>query len=171
MKIIDLLNKIAKNEEVPRVIIFDNQIWKKENGSRNNLYYMNDSYHVLFVVIFKNNKTYSLNDEIEIIEEETTYEQNFTGWKLIQNGKVVASYSCDKPTLKPVDVSDVEKDIKGMLEEKPKKIENIQHSSNDSQNVKKIKSKIDELIDTVNYLLEKVPDNQAPHPPILLQPQ
>lgn len=45
-----------------------------------------------------------------------------------------------------------------IVEEKPKKIEYVQHSSNDSQNVKKIKSKIDELVDVVNYLLEKESD-------------
>lgn len=45
-----------------------------------------------------------------------------------------------------------------IIEEKPKKIEYVQHSSNDSKNVEKIKNKIDELVDVANYLLAKESD-------------
>lgn len=70
MKVIDLLNKIAKGEKVPNKIKFASQIWKKENGGRNNVFYTNDSSYDLFVVIFRSNGSYSINDEVEIIEED-----------------------------------------------------------------------------------------------------
>ena len=111
MKLIDLLNKIANNEEVPKKIKWANDEWSYSNGpSKNYLTDLED----LFSAIDGSN----LNDEIEIIEQETTYEQNFTGWKMFQSGKVVYSYGCDEPALKPVDVADVEKDIKEMLGKK-----------------------------------------------------
>ena len=159
MKVIDLLNKIANNEEVP----------KKFKYRRENFVYMDGDYSS-----FDTNVWFSechlfldnLNDEIEIIEQETTYEQNFTGWQLIQNGKVVASYNAQR--LKPADVVDVKKDVKEMLEEKPKKIEELELVSLEEfktmtpaerYHVTAIEyDRINDLTKAVNYLLEKESD-------------
>lgn len=161
MKIIDLLNKIANNEEVPNKIKWANDEWSYSNGpSKNYLTDLED----LFSVIDGSN----LNDEIEIIEEETTHEQNFTGWKLIQNGKVVASYGYDEPALKPADIIDVEKDVKKMLEEKPKKIEELEEIREITQDcfdnwtcakrINQLNENQKKIINVVNYLLEKESD-------------
>ena len=62
MKIIDLLNKIAKGEEVPKKIKYkgDIYIW----GNTSEKYYEQERNYV-----YVSFDTYELNDEIEIIEE------------------------------------------------------------------------------------------------------
>lgn len=164
MKIIDLLNKIAKNEEVPKKICYEEYIWTWNGETYDNreqcLFedYIDKKYVITDV----------LNDEIEIIEQETTYEQNFTGWKMFQSGKVVCSYDCDRPALKPVDIADVEKDVKEMLKENPKKIEELELVSLEEfktmtpaerYHVTAIEyDRINDLTKAVNYLLEKESD-------------
>ena len=69
MKVIDLLNKIANGEEVPKKIRFDNMLWYKINGEKYT-YYVNENDNDLFVYIFRKNLTFNLNDEVEIIEED-----------------------------------------------------------------------------------------------------
>lgn len=63
MKIIDLLNKIAKDEEVPRKIKFDDEEYTLGYGNtyqdKNGKYLVGGRYNNLI-----------LNDEVEIIEEE-----------------------------------------------------------------------------------------------------
>ena len=62
MKIIDLLNKIANGEEVPNKIKYDDMIWEYDGDyyvSKNNL-----------VLEEYTNLTTSLNDKVEILEEE-----------------------------------------------------------------------------------------------------
>lgn len=61
MKIIDLLNKIAKREQ-PQKIKYDDMIWKYDNG-----FYINKNYVILDDYC---NLTTFLNDEVEILEEE-----------------------------------------------------------------------------------------------------
>ena len=61
MKIIDLLNKIAKREQ-PQKIKYDDMIWKYDNG-----FYINKNYVILDDYC---NLTAFLNDEVEILEEE-----------------------------------------------------------------------------------------------------
>lgn len=68
MKIIDLLNKIANGEETPNKIKFDNTIWNKRCGEIN-VYYEDDTDSDLFIYVFRRNLTFTLNDEIEIIED------------------------------------------------------------------------------------------------------
>ena len=68
MKIIDLLNKIAKGEEVPLKIKWNGDEWNYSNGASKN--YFND-YEDLFSVIDGSN----LNDEVEIIEEDKKIEK------------------------------------------------------------------------------------------------
>lgn len=164
MKVIDLLNKIANNEEVPKQIVFHEIEWVLKNKHKYCIdYYSTGMKRYLFCDEWA--LTNNLNDEIEIIEEETTIEQNFTGWKMFQSGKVVFSYDHDGPALKLADVVDVEKDIKEMLEEKPKKIEKIQIDNGHIIDGKTgyilkgaetiLANKINNIID---YLLEKESD-------------
>ena len=68
MKVIDLLNKIANGEEVPKKIKFDNKYWNRI-CSEKYPYYVNDNDSDLFIYFFRKNLTFSLNDEVEIIEE------------------------------------------------------------------------------------------------------
>jgi hypothetical protein len=69
MTIIQLLNKIANDEEVPKKIKFDNQIWDVIYGEKN-IYYTNYCNDDLFIVIFKKNLTFTLNDTVEILDEK-----------------------------------------------------------------------------------------------------
>ena len=68
IKVIDLLNKIANGEEVPKKIRFDNTYWNRICGEKN-MYYKNDYDDSLFVYFFRRDLTFTLNDEVEIIEE------------------------------------------------------------------------------------------------------
>lgn len=70
MKVIDLLNKIANGEEKPKKIKYDNTIYEynEQYDYKNELqinYYSIDKGEDFF----NNVLCYSLNDEIEIIEE------------------------------------------------------------------------------------------------------
>ena len=62
MKIIDLLNKIANGEEVPKKINYDGKIYDYEDRD-----YFTSDYGYLFD---RYNVSGMLNDEVEIIEEE-----------------------------------------------------------------------------------------------------
>ena len=68
IKVIDLLNMISKGEEVPEKIRFDNTYWNRICGEKYP-YYINDNDSDLFIYFFRKNLTFSLNDEVEIIEE------------------------------------------------------------------------------------------------------
>lgn len=84
MKVIDLLNKIANGEEVPKKIhikqfqtdfIFNGYTYLSNEKERQNIYW-----HL---------HSGALNYEVEIIEEDN--KDNFTGWKMYQDGKEVCS--------------------------------------------------------------------------------
>ena len=68
MKVIDILNKIANGEEVPDKIRFDNKEWNRIYGEKN-VYYIDDYDNDFFIHFFRNNLTFTLNDEVEMIEE------------------------------------------------------------------------------------------------------
>ena len=74
IKIIDLLNKIANGEEVPKKIRFDNINWNKVYGEKY-MYYKNDYDSDLFLYFFRKNLDFTLNDEVEIIEEPKKIEK------------------------------------------------------------------------------------------------
>ena len=70
MKVIDLLNKIAKGEEVPKMFKYNNKIWRLAS---NRTYFIGSDYGYDFWVEHGNDKfedeIIRLNDEIEIIED------------------------------------------------------------------------------------------------------
>jgi len=70
MKIIDLLNKIANGEEVPKKIIFDGTYWNRKIGEKNVYYVDENNVLELFIYLFRHNLTLTLNDEVEIIEDK-----------------------------------------------------------------------------------------------------
>ena len=78
IKIIELLNKIANGEEVPKKIAYKNEIRYYVDSDKD--YMSHDSkYYYLFYNIFKNGTGESfqkaLNDEVEIIEEDKKIEK------------------------------------------------------------------------------------------------
>lgn len=70
IKIIDLLNKIANNEEVPKKIKYNDEIWEyyKDSGD----YIRAGKPNTLFTMYYIH---LILNDEIEIIEEPKKIEK------------------------------------------------------------------------------------------------
>lgn len=69
MKIIDLLNKIANGEEVPKKIKYKNKIYERyQNINTNNLYYYQVPNKNDFL-IYQLEAAIDLLDEVEIIEE------------------------------------------------------------------------------------------------------
>ena len=84
IKVIDLLNKIANGEEVPKKIKYENDIYILTD---NYCYYCDETNLILSDRLYAEQSR--LNDEVEILEEEK--KDNFTGWKMYQNGKEVCS--------------------------------------------------------------------------------
>lgn len=74
MKVIDILNKIANGEEVPKKIRFNNIEWNKVYGEKN-VCYVNEYDSDFFLYFFRKNLDFTLNDEVEIIEEEKEIEK------------------------------------------------------------------------------------------------
>lgn len=70
MKIIDLLNKMAKGEEVPKKIKYDDDIYIHVD---NYCYYCQETNEILSQNIYA--EFSRLNDEVEIIEEEKEIEK------------------------------------------------------------------------------------------------
>lgn len=71
MKVIDLLVKIANNEEVPQKIRYNNKLWEFQRIDGD---YKNENSY-LFEYLFKylNTKSF-INNEVEIIEEDKKIE-------------------------------------------------------------------------------------------------
>ena len=77
MKIIDLLNKIANGEEVPKRIRYKGDIWYLEQNYTNRLPYYSNGYDKdnFFTGEEKDYFSHSLNNEVEIIEEDKKIEK------------------------------------------------------------------------------------------------
>ena len=81
IKVIDLLNKIANDEEVPNKIIYNGSCYYNV-GNKEQAYYENDEVDDnLFLYAIYNEK--HLNDEVEIIEDD----EEDKGIKKINKGK------------------------------------------------------------------------------------
>lgn len=73
MKIIDLLNKIANGEEVPKIIKLNDNIYDYEPENKDYYDRRNLSYRYLFDQWFHISKV--LNDEVEILDEPKKIEK------------------------------------------------------------------------------------------------
>lgn len=79
MKVIDLLNKIANGEEVPKKIAIQNEALIYNEDEILNLqdcYYMTDEEDATWRIW-----AYELNDEVEIIEEEKKMPEKLEGFR------------------------------------------------------------------------------------------
>ena len=75
IKMIDLLSKIANNEEVPKKIKYKNEIYERyQNITTNNLYYYQVPNKCKFL-IDQLSSAIDLLDEVEIIEEPKKIEK------------------------------------------------------------------------------------------------
>ena len=74
MKVIDILDRIANGEEVPNKIRFDNIEWNRVYGEKN-VCYIDEYDNDFFLHFFRNNLDFTLNDEVEIIEEDKKIEK------------------------------------------------------------------------------------------------
>ena len=72
MKVIDLLNKIANGEEIPKKIKYDNDIWNYDEISRD--YILIDKSGEEALICEELNLMFALNEEVEIIEEDKKIE-------------------------------------------------------------------------------------------------
>ena len=70
MKVIDLLNKIAKGEEVPKKVMYKNEIWEYYKDLED--YTRAGKPNTLFTMYYIHK---ILNNEIEIIEEDKEIEE------------------------------------------------------------------------------------------------
>ena len=77
MKVIDLLNKIANGEEVPKRIRYKGDCWYLKQNYANRLPYYSNGYDKdnLFTGEEEDYFSHSLNDEVEIIEEDKKIEK------------------------------------------------------------------------------------------------
>jgi hypothetical protein len=90
MKIIDLLNKIANGEEVPKKIkVLDTIYYLCENDASNQCYFSEKEGCGGIGLKFD---TSNLNDEIEIIEEDKEIEK----LKIVENGSINSYALLDK---------------------------------------------------------------------------
>ena len=129
IKIIDLLNKIAKGEELPQRIKYDDYIWILREQFND---YWNDEQY-LFIRGFDiyEDAMFFINDKVEIIEEE----------KEIEKLDVALLGQCDNWLRCPTNEV-TKKDV----ELNPYIIDNIR------ENTLYFQRKINELIDEVNEL-------------------
>ena len=81
-KLIDLFIEYSKDKKQPEKVMFD--------GNK----YTYDGWSCLSQIIeaYGKNIVGYLNDEVEILDDED--KNSFTGWKMYQNGKEVASMDC-----------------------------------------------------------------------------
>lgn len=152
MKIIELLNKIANGEEVPKKIKYDNDTyyWHQEE-----LDYYTDDRKAMKIYLFENHTTFILNDEVEIIgipkREET--EDKFSGWKMYKDGKMVYSMDCSAKVHCSEDVKQAKKIGRIITRGKTIGFPNGEWIARNMDLA--FADKINELIDKVNELEEE----------------
>lgn len=156
MKVIDLLNKIANGEEVPKKIKYHNDIHilQKSNSTKPlNCYYCKESYCHLFGTFYD----YDLNDEVEIIEEEK--ENKFTGLKMFSDGKCYFSIDTSEKIKCKDDVKIEEKKI-------PEKIERmncmnfIKNNFNGKYSKEGVAFDIEILRESFNEIIDYLEENK-----------
>ena len=169
MKVIDLLNKIANGEEVPKKIKYDNAIYEynEQYDYKNELqinYYSVDEGIDFFNKVF----CYSLNDEVEIIEEEKklhandiefninndkkdciiTLDENDLGIDKLHLDNCYFYKENDKWYVRKYDFKTIELEKHKIPEKLDYKYENIYH------NISKCKHSEIRIIDKINEILD-----------------
>ena len=94
MKIIDLLNKINKNEEVPEKIKFEDTIFEYSKENDDYIHKIDEDGWINETLLFKTMKTHFISDlletEVEVIEENKEIEEKLDWEEIIGNiGKPV----------------------------------------------------------------------------------
>ena len=100
---------LVKDGKAPKKVRFDNVIWNKVYGENNILYedeYDND----LFVYFFRKNLDFTLNDEVEILEEEKKIPEKIKLYTLSNND------SADFTTLQDFNNRDIQRTINWILD-------------------------------------------------------
>jgi len=133
IKVIDLLNKIAKGEEVPKKIIIDNTIFERTASfDITQMYnFWDGSYNHFWLTTY----TLLLDEEVEIIEEE---KNTFSGLRYFENGELIMSLANEQL-------------LTGEGIEEAKNIEELKISQYANKQ-KKLAKKINELVKAVNEL-------------------
>ena len=147
IKIIDILNKIANNEEPPKKIMYEDKvfIYHKENTDYldEDVSWLFDDYNIME----------NLNDEVERLETTINNKKdNFTGFKLYADGKEICStdYSIEENIkLKEENLDTTIFNDALHFQDKIEKIEKLNYSIGDSSIIIKIKDKINEIIDHI----------------------
>ena len=123
MKIIDLLNKIANGEEVPRKFTYNGYLWEYDINNQMWFYYFGEGKNHRFDRLFYLNMC--LNDEVEIIEEEKEIEfDNFSSY----------TYNVGR-----VDESNIEEYIHTLFSQQMRLIENQKKIIEELKNLKEEK--------------------------------
>ena len=152
IKIIDLFNKIVNGEEVPLRIKWDGDTWKFKEQFNDYLNETEEEKEYLFYTGFDNyaDAKRFLNCEVEIIEEEPEEKDNFTGWRIFQNGEVVASmYTGDIPPLR-TEIRKIEVVGDDSIVDNTDGERHLLNTNRKDRNI--YIKKINELIDTINEL-------------------
>lgn len=89
MKVIDLLNKIANNEEIPKKIKWNNFVWQQDELEEKDYFKIREDgmLDILFGDYLHGSLILSLDDEVEIIEEKKIEELPYYSLKKIQKAK------------------------------------------------------------------------------------
>lgn len=128
MKVIDLLNKIAKGEEVPLVIKCEDVEFALED---NEYYYENcenhDCYALFDYFAFeKDKKSYEVLDlEVEEIKEEIIEEVEDKEYEDIEELKIDKIYKCDDYQQIYINFKDTWNKINDLIRNQKKIIENL----------------------------------------------
>ena len=95
MKIIDLLNKIANGEEVPKKIEYRNIKFIYDKDNRLYIVENYNEYNDLLMEL-SNHKGTDLNYEVEILEEEKKIPEKLEFGRSIENGEEILTVPSDK---------------------------------------------------------------------------
>lgn len=145
MKVIDLINKMVNGEEVPKKIKFEEDIYEYDNRANDYLFYSDDNFN-RYLIQDTLYELWQYGEEVEIIEEDK--KDNFTGWKMYQDGREVCSMDCSQEEDNKIDHLSYEETSLWVDDEDGKKPVEIIVAINN----KELVNKINEIIDEVNKL-------------------
>jgi hypothetical protein len=146
MKVIDLYNKMAKGEKVPRKFTYKGYLWEYDVKNKMWFYYFGESKSHRFDRLFYMNMI--LNDEVEILEEE----KKITPTDFENLGYALGSIQ--KYINKGYDKAIEENKIPEKLENKiDTTFENYNYS--ERMRLTEMINKINEIIDYLDYLKSK----------------